>query len=181
MSPTTPNIAIQQTSPNSQSSNSSGSNNASSIIQLSNQNASTPTISHNNHHNHHHNLHHHLHTPQIKSNNNSPASADSTKNSPLSMSSSDTSPSNTSNSQQNHSALIAKSNQLSGSTSSSSINMLISSSFSSDRLSNMQSDSFLDSEEIGHGIPRPECLPQSRKHSIAQSKLAAPRLSTSSS
>lgn len=37
----------------------------------------------------------------------------------------------------------------------------------------------LDSEEIGHGIPTPECLPQSRKHSIVQSKLATPRLSSS--
>ncbi|CAF0825782.1 unnamed protein product [Brachionus calyciflorus] len=36
----------------------------------------------------------------------------------------------------------------------------------------------LNSEEIGHGIPTPECI-QSRKHSIAQSKLATPRLSSS--
>jgi hypothetical protein len=41
--------------------------------------------------------------------------------------------------------------------------------------------SSLDVDEIGHGIPTPECLPQSRKHSIVQSKLATPRLSTSSS
>lgn len=34
-------------------------------------------------------------------------------------------------------------------------------------------------DEIGHGIPTPECLPQSRKHAISQSKLATPRLSTS--
>lgn len=35
-------------------------------------------------------------------------------------------------------------------------------------------------DEIGHGIPTPECLPQSRKHTISQSKLVAtPRLSSS--
>jgi hypothetical protein len=58
---------------------------------------------------------------------------------------------------------------------------MISSSLSSDKLSNIQlnPDALLDSEEIGHGIPTPECLPQSRKHSIAQSKLATPRLPTS--
>ena len=39
--------------------------------------------------------------------------------------------------------------------------------------------SLLDGEEIGVGIPTPECLPQSRKHSIVQSKLATPRLSSS--
>jgi len=34
-------------------------------------------------------------------------------------------------------------------------------------------DLLLDADEIGHGIPTPECLPQSRKHSMTQSKLAA--------
>jgi len=72
---------------------------------------------------------------------------------------------------------------LSSSISASSIHML-SSSISTDKLSNIHINtsnptSMLDSEEIGHGIPTPECLPQSRKHSIVQSKLATPRLSTS--
>ena len=43
----------------------------------------------------------------------------------------------------------------------------------------VNAEQILDSEEIGHGIPTPECLPQSRKHSIVQSKLATPRLSSS--
>jgi len=72
---------------------------------------------------------------------------------------------------------------LSSSISASSIHML-SSSISTDKLSNIHINttnptSMLDSEEIGHGIPTPECLPQSRKHSIVQSKLATPRLSSS--
>jgi hypothetical protein len=72
---------------------------------------------------------------------------------------------------------------LSSSVSASSIHML-SSSISTDKLSNIHINtsnptSMLDSEEIGHGIPTPECLPQSRKHSIVQSKLATPRLSSS--
>lgn len=88
---------------------------------------------------------------------------------------------------------------LSSSVSTSSIQHLMSSSISSDKLSGIQlnppltsGSEYLDAEEIGHGIPTPECLPQSRKHSIAQSKLVAnsantttatspatPRLSTS--
>lgn len=60
---------------------------------------------------------------------------------------------------------------------------LLSSSMSSDKIAqiqiNPQQSLVLDSEEIGHGIPTPECLPQSRKHSIVQSKLATPRLSSS--
>ena len=71
---------------------------------------------------------------------------------------------------------------LQASQSSQSISML-SSSISSDKLSQIQINQhnpcLLDSEEIGHGIPTPECLPQSRKHSIVQSKLATPRLSSS--
>jgi len=61
---------------------------------------------------------------------------------------------------------------------------LLSATFSSDKLSTIQLNAvanpgcLLDSEEIGHGIPTPECLPQSRKHSIVQSKLATPRLSS---
>lgn len=66
--------------------------------------------------------------------------------------------------------------------------LMISSSLSSDKLAlNALEQSanadllLLDSDEIGHGIPTPECLPQSRKHSMTQSKLAAsPHLSTSS-
>ena len=65
--------------------------------------------------------------------------------------------------------------------------LLISSSISAEKLSTIHlnpppntTNPLLDSEEIGHGIPTPECLPQSRKHSIAQSKLVTtPRLSTS--
>jgi len=58
---------------------------------------------------------------------------------------------------------------------------LLSSSISSDKIAQIQinQQQMLDSEEIGHGIPTPECLPQSRKHSIVQSKLATPRLSSS--
>lgn len=58
---------------------------------------------------------------------------------------------------------------------------LLSSSISSDKIAQIQinQQQVLDSEEIGHGIPTPECLPQSRKHSIVQSKLATPRLSSS--
>lgn len=60
---------------------------------------------------------------------------------------------------------------------------LISQSLSQDKLCNIHLNTslnnvILDSEEIGHGIPTPECI-QSRKHSIAQSKLATPRLSSS--
>jgi hypothetical protein len=66
-------------------------------------------------------------------------------------------------------------------------NLSLSASISSDKLSNIQLNPVVESaiyggvdgDEIGHGIPTPECLPQSRKHSIAQSKLATPRLSTS--
>jgi hypothetical protein len=73
--------------------------------------------------------------------------------------------------------------QLSSSMSTQSISML-SSSISNDRLSTIQLNPtnptcILDNEEIGHVIPTPECLPQSRKHSIVQSKLATPRLSSS--
>lgn len=76
---------------------------------------------------------------------------------------------------------------LSSSISASSIqHLMMSSSISADKLSNIHLNppptqpNVFDSEEIGHGIPTPECLPQSRKHSIAQSKLVAtPRLSTS--
>ena len=61
-----------------------------------------------------------------------------------------------------------------------SINML-SSSLSTEKIANLHvnSTNLLDTDEIGHGIPTPECLPQSRKHSIVQSKLATPRLSSS--
>lgn len=56
----------------------------------------------------------------------------------------------------------------------------LSSSISTDRLSNIHLNPtnpvcLIDSDEIGHAIPTPECLPQSRKHSIVQSKLATPR------
>jgi len=70
---------------------------------------------------------------------------------------------------------------MSTSISTQSIHML-SASLSTEKLAQIQintSASLLDSEEIGHGIPTPECLPQSRKHSIVQSKLATPRLSSS--
>lgn len=43
----------------------------------------------------------------------------------------------------------------------------------------LSTEKMLDTDEIGHGIPTPECLPQSRKHSIVQSKLATPRLPSS--
>lgn len=58
---------------------------------------------------------------------------------------------------------------------------LLSSTNSNDKVAQIQinEQQILDSEEIGHGIPTPECLPQSRKHSIVQSKLATPRLSSS--
>ncbi len=64
-----------------------------------------------------------------------------------------------------------------------SINML-SASLSSEKIANIHinpaaNPNLLDTDEIGHGIPTPECLPQSRKHSIVQSKLATPRLSSS--
>lgn len=93
-------------------------------------------------------------------------------------------------------SLTFSSSQLSSSLSSSNIggNLMISSSLSSDKLSTSialnnldqsvaNSDLLLlDSDEIGHGIPTPECLPQSRKHSMTQSKLVgSPNLSTSSS
>lgn len=57
----------------------------------------------------------------------------------------------------------------------------ISSSMSSDKIALIQLNQLedqpqLDSEDIGSTIPTPECLPQSRKHSIAQSKLATPHL-----
>ena len=71
-------------------------------------------------------------------------------------------------------------NSLPVSISSSSIQMLTAS-MSQEKLSSIQinAQNLLDSEEIGVGIPTPECLPQSRKHSIVQSKLATPRLSSS--
>ena len=57
---------------------------------------------------------------------------------------------------------------------------------SSTSASNINSAAAIDpvllnaADEIGHGIPTPECLPQSRKHTISQSKLVAtPRLSSS--
>lgn len=58
---------------------------------------------------------------------------------------------------------------------------LMSSSMSTDKIAQIQinQQQMIDSEEIGHEIPTPECLPQSRKHSIVQSKLATPRLSSS--
>jgi len=70
-------------------------------------------------------------------------------------------------------------NMVQNSHSSQSISLL-SSSISSDKIAQIQINQqcMLDSEEIGHGIPTPECLPQSRKHSIVQSKLATPRLSS---
>lgn len=58
----------------------------------------------------------------------------------------------------------------------------ISSSMSSDKiahtiqLNQQETTSQLEGEDIGSTIPTPECLPQSRKHSIAQSKLATPHL-----
>jgi len=56
---------------------------------------------------------------------------------------------------------------------------MISASLSTDKLSQIHlNQQIIESEEIGHGIPTPECLP-SRKHSIVQSKLATPRLSSS--
>ena len=70
---------------------------------------------------------------------------------------------------------------MSTSVSSQSINML-SASLSSEKIANIHINTnanLLDTDEIGHGIPTPECLPQSRKHSIVQSKLATPRLSSS--
>lgn len=68
------------------------------------------------------------------------------------------------------------------SQSSQGISSHLSSSISSDKIAQIQINQQqlqLDSQEIGHGIPTPECLPQSRKHSIVQSKLATPRLSSS--
>ena len=67
---------------------------------------------------------------------------------------------------------------LSSSLSTNSISML-SSSISSQNLSKAIPSCIIESEEISYTIPTPECLPQSRKHSIVQSKLANPRLSTS--
>lgn len=64
------------------------------------------------------------------------------------------------------------------SLSTNSISML-SSSISSQNLSKAIPSCIIESEEISYTIPTPECLPQSRKHSIVQSKLATPRLSTS--
>lgn len=83
------------------------------------------------------------------------------------------------------SGLLNSMNQQPGmpnSISTQSINML-SASLSTEKIANIHINSnntnLLDTDEIGHGIPTPECLPQSRKHSIVQSKLATPRLSSS--
>ncbi len=51
---------------------------------------------------------------------------------------------------------------------------ILSSSISQEKITNLQ---LIDGEEIGIEHPTPECLPQ-RKHSIVQSKLATPRLSS---
>jgi len=66
---------------------------------------------------------------------------------------------------------------LSSSISTSSMNQMLSSSLSTDKLTNFQLK--IDDDEIGHGIPTPESIPQTRKHSIVQSKLATPTLSSS--
>ncbi len=63
------------------------------------------------------------------------------------------------------------------SISSSSLHML-SSSTSHDKISATLQVINAEDIEIGSEIPTPECLPH-RKHSIVQSKLATPRLSTS--
>ena len=81
--------------------------------------------------------------------------------------------------QQQQQAQSHTGHHLSSSISTSSMHLLASS-ISTDRLSNVQlNPSLLDDDEIGHAIPTPECLPQSRKHSIVQSKLATPTLSSS--
>lgn len=85
----------------------------------------------------------------------------------------------TSPSSHSHLSTHAPVPQLSSSISTSSVHM-IASSISTDRLSNVHlNPTLLDDDEIGHAIPTPECLPQSRKHSIVQSKLATPTLSSS--
>lgn len=83
------------------------------------------------------------------------------------------------------SALLNSMNQqpvMTNSMSTQSISMLAAS-LSTEKIANIHINSnnanLLDTDEIGHGIPTPECLPQSRKHSIVQSKLATPRLSSS--
>ena len=101
------------------------------------------------------------------------------------MSNVNTSPSNTmspSVSSTFHSHLnphaVTAPHQLSSSLSTSSVHMLAAS-VSTDRLSNVHlNPSLLDDDEIGHAIPTPECLPQSRKHSIVQSKLATSTVSS---
>lgn len=99
--------------------------------------------------------------------NNSPSSTTN----PLNNSSNNNLVNNNNNNTQN--------NQMSNSTSTSSLNNhYLSASISTDKISITNTPCLLDSEEIGHGIPTPECL-QSRKHLISQSKLATPRLSTS--
>ena len=142
----------------------------------------TPSISTSAHQ---HNHHHHHQTSPLSSNinivNNHGGSAVSPM---LSNSLSSSALSSTLQNQQQLPPQTQSHPQMSTSVSTQSIHML-SASLSTEKLAQIQlnvnnsANSLLDSEEIGHGIPTPECLPQSRKHSIVQSKLATPRLSSS--
>lgn len=127
--------------------------------QQANSQNITP-LANNNNQNHH--LHHHY--------------LNTTHSNTISPLSSSISSNNLLNPHYNH-------HQMPTSMSTQSISML-SSSISTDRLSNIHLNSTnpactLDNEEIGQLIPTPESLQQTRKHSIVQSKLATPRLSSS--
>jgi hypothetical protein len=150
-------------------------NTSDSILNTNLSKLSTPIIINNNGSFNNHHYQNSTNSLNVNTNN-SLMNSTSNSTSPLSSSTSSTNLLNPNN-------YYLNTNQISTSLSTHSLSML-SSSISSDKLSNIQINTtnpscMLDSEEIGHGIPTPECLPQSRKHSIVQSKLATPRLSKS--
>ena len=154
-----PNILIDGHNANLNITNANGSENSLNNITNTNALNQTPTMNTNNHH---------LNQTPLSSISNtsnlvSPMLSNSISSSSLSIS-------------LNNATLIPSS------ISTQSISM-ITSSMSNEKLTSIQINTtnpsdILDSEEIGHGIPTPECLPQSRKHSIVKSKLATPRLSS---
>ena len=177
---TSSNLSPVVTASNENSSHLTTTPNAASNIDLTNKVTTTPTM-HNINTNNSQNI-----TPLANNNLNHPLNHHylNTSSSVSPLMSSSISSNNLLNphfnNQQQHQH---QQQQLSSSMSTQSISML-SSSISNDRLSTIQLNPtnptcILDNEEIGHVIPTPECLPQSRKHSIVQSKLATPRLSSS--
>jgi hypothetical protein len=179
---------LDSTNPTSPHITSTGSltNTASNSITL------TPSITTNSLHQHQHQQHHMHQTSPLSSNINIVNNNHTTNSAVSPMLSNSLSSSSaaalvsTLASYQQQQQQTAPHPQMSTSVSTQSIHML-SASLSTEKLAQIQLNAannsantlLLDSEEIGHGIPTPECLPQSRKHSIVQSKLATPRLSSS--